>query len=135
MSERQAELERNIAALKGYIAAVEGNSVSKDSDWQATHLHAMRNRVQEWENELNVFEPFSVRPGAILVHQGDKRLWRVIPRQGTAWFDKWTILADPIPSPANPAAPWEDGQYRTLDDAWAALNSALAVDDGTHLRD
>ena len=66
---------------------------------------------------------------------GRHRTWRIVPREGSREDDRWTLLGSPIPSPGNPAAPYDDGQFPTLTDARIAMHTAEAVDDGTHLED
>lgn len=70
---------------------------------------------------------------ASLSIQGDYRVWRIYPRQGTATSDKWTILGTPMPNfGSNPAACYEDGQYPSLQDAFDAAILAETEDNGTH---
>ena len=66
------------------------------------------------------------------IQQGKHRTWEVLPRYGTADSDRWTVVGRPIPAEDNPARLIEDGQFATLEDAYAAAGECDLIDDGTH---
>jgi len=72
-------------------------------------------------------------PALTTTHPGKHRVWRVQPRTGTGPEDRYTLLGNPIPSDANPAASIEDGQFSSWRHAIEAAAEADSIDDGTHL--
>ncbi|MFE6966892.1 hypothetical protein ACFVAJ_17410 [Agromyces sp. NPDC057679] len=77
-------------------------------------------------------QPFEPLPGPVLTFQGEHRVWKLTPRQGTAPTDKWTLIGSPAPAEGNPCSAIENGQWATLDEVYQALQEAEREDDGWH---
>lgn len=116
---------------------IESLSSDKSNDW-ATEVGYLT-RVQEHLGKPQDLSPTPrgwegyTRPGApVLKWKGQHRTWSIFEHQGSAVQDKFTVTANPIPSPATDAGAIEGGQFPDMNAAYAALLQAEAADDGNH---